>query len=395
MYNLRRKKCLSGGADVKDKIMKIWLVSALVFMVLSCDSVSEPFEEGEWRMQVLKADPAMLRAPHFRDGRYFNPWLPMEERAFGSYLIMRLFGKQAGYTEEEKKHLPGILPDAAKRMRDKQGDFILWIGHATFLIRLSGEYWLTDPVFSNRVLVPTRKTPPAITAQDLAGLDGPLNVVISHDHYDHLDESSIQTMPPGTHFYVPLGLGGLVREYGGRNVIEMDWWEEAETDGGTRLTSLPAQHWSRRVTQSRNSTLWASFMIDAPSARIYFAGDSGYFLGYREIGRMFPGIDYALMPVTAYRPRWFMHYAHMDIRESLDAFRDLGARYFVPTQWGAFHLGEEPPGYAALDLEREIRSQQLDPAKFLILDIGEFVEIGSVQAGEKMGHIAPSYRPSL
>ena len=225
------------------------------------------------------------------------------------------------------------------------------------------------------LLVPTRKTLPAISAKDLAGLDGPLNVVISHNHYDHLDESSIEAMPPGTRFYVPLGLGKFVREYGGSDVVEMDWWEEAETTRGTRLACLPAQHWSRRVTQSVNSTLWASFMITAPATRIYFAGDGGYFIGYREIGRTFPGIDYALMPLTAYRPRWFMHYGHMDALESLDAFRDLGARFFVPTQWGTFHLGEEPPGYGVLDLQREIKSQQLDPSKFLILDIGEFVEI--------------------
>jgi L-ascorbate metabolism protein UlaG (beta-lactamase superfamily) len=355
--------------------MKRPLVAALVFMALSCASVDEPFVESEWRTRVLKADPAMLRAPHFRDGKYFNPWLPMEERAFGSYLIMRWFGKKSAYTEEEKKHLPEILPETLKRLREREGDFILWVGHATFLIRLNGEYWLTDPVFSNRVLVPERKTPPAIAVKDLAGLDGLLNVVISHDHYDHLDESSIEAMPANTRFYVPLGLGELVREFGGRDVVEMDWWEETETPGGTRLTSLPSQHWSRRVTQSRNSTLWASFMITTPAARIYFAGDGGYFIGYKEIGRTFPGIDYALMPVTAYRPRWFMHYAHMDVRESLDAFQDLGARFFVPTQWGTFHLGEEPSGYAALDLRREIRSQQLDPSKFLILDIGEFRQI--------------------
>jgi L-ascorbate metabolism protein UlaG (beta-lactamase superfamily) len=355
--------------------MKIPLVAAMVLTALSCAAVNEPFEEREWRTQVLKADPAMLRAPHVRDGKYFNPWLPMERRGFGSYLMMRLFGKKADYTEEEEKHLPAMLPDTAKRLREMKGDFILWIGHATFLVRLGGEYWLTDPVFSNRALVPARKTPPAITAKDLAGLDGPLNVVISHNHYDHLDESSIESMPPNTRFYVPLGLGEFVREHGGRNVVEMDWWEETVTPAGTRLTCLPSQHWSRRVTQSRNSTLWASFMITAPTARIYFAGDSGYFIGYKEIGRTFPGIDYALMPVTAYRPRWFMHYAHMDVRESLDAFQDLGARFFVPTQWGTFHLGEEPSGYAALELEREIRSQKLDPLKFLVLDIGEFVQV--------------------
>jgi L-ascorbate metabolism protein UlaG (beta-lactamase superfamily) len=355
--------------------MKTLLVAALVFMGLSCASVNESFEESEWRTRVLKEDPAMLRTAHFRDGKYFNPWLPMEDRAFGSFLMMRLFGKKADYAEAEEKHLPAILPDTAERMRNAQGDFILWIGHGTFLIRLGGEYWLTDPMFSDRALVPARKTPPAITGKDLARLDGPLNVVISHNHYDHFDESSIAAMPPNTRFYVPLGLAKLVRDYGGRNVVEMDWWEEVETAGGTRLTCLPSQHWSRRVTQSVNSTLWASFMITTPTTRIYFAGDSGYFIGYREIGRMFPGIDYALMPITAYRPRWFMHYGHMDVRESLDAFSDLGARFFVPTQWGTFPLGEEPPGYGALDLEREIKSQQLDPSKFLILDIGEFVEI--------------------
>lgn len=355
--------------------MKILLAAALVFTALSCACGNEHFDEQEWRTQVLKQDPAKLRAPHFRDGKYFNPWLPMEHRGFGSYLIMRLFGKKAAYMEDEEKHLPAVLPDAVKRMREIKSDFILWIGHATFLIRLDREYWLTDPVFSNRVLVPTRKTPPAITARDLAGLDGPLNVVISHNHYDHLDEKSIEAMPPGTRFFVPLGLGELVRKFGGSNIVEMDWWEEAETPSGTRLTCLPAQHWSRRVTQSVNSTLWATFMITGKTARIYYAADSGYFIGYREFGRAFTGIDYALMPITAYRPRWFMHYGHMDVRESLDAFRDLQARFFIPTQWGTFHLGEEPPGYGALDLEREIKAQRLDPSKFLVLNIGEFAEI--------------------
>jgi L-ascorbate metabolism protein UlaG (beta-lactamase superfamily) len=354
--------------------MKTLLAAGWVFAVLSCASIEEPFEETDWRTQVLKQDPAMLRAPHFKDGKYFNPWLPMKTRPFASYLMMRLFSEEAEYTDEEKKHLPAVLPDTAERLRERTGDFILWIGHGTFLIRLGNEYWLMDPIFSKRALVPARKTPPAITPQDLAELR-PLNVVISHNHYDHLDESSIEAMPAGTRFYVPLGLGKFVRDHGGGDVVEMDWWEETETAAGTRLVCLPAQHWSRRVTQSANSTLWASFMITASAARIYFAGDSGYFIGFREIGRMFPGIDYALMPVTAYRPRWFMHYGHMDVRESLDAFRDLGARFFIPTQWGTFHLGEEPAGYGSLELEREIKAQQLDSSKFLILDIGEFVEI--------------------
>jgi L-ascorbate metabolism protein UlaG (beta-lactamase superfamily) len=104
---------------------------------------------------------------------------------------------------------------------------------------------------------------------------------------------------------------------------------------------------------------------------IYFGGDSGYFIGYREIGRRFPNIGYALLPTTAYHPRWFMHYAHMNIPEALAAFRDLGARYFIPTQWGTFHLGDEPPGYAALDLKNTIQKRNLDSSRFIIMDIGQ------------------------
>ncbi len=349
--------------------------AALALLLLSCISVQEPFDETAWRKQALNEDPALLWAPHFRDGTFFNPWLPMHERGFGAYLMMRLFGDRAEYTDEEERYLPRVLPDAAKRMRETLGDCILWVGHAAFLIRLNGEYWITDPMFSDRALLPKRKTPPALVAADLAGLDGPLNVVVSHNHYDHLDADSIEALPPRTRFYVPLGLGAFVRDHGGANVVEMDWWQETVTAGGTRLVCLPSQHWSRRIFQSRNSTLWASFLIAAPSARIYFAGDSGYFVGYREIGRRYPGIDYALMPVTAYRPRWFMHYAHLNVREAIDAFRDLGARYFIPTQWGAFRLGEEPAGYAGLALRREIDADGLDPSRFLIPAIGGIVTV--------------------
>jgi N-acyl-phosphatidylethanolamine-hydrolysing phospholipase D len=363
-------------AEREGKRMNILLLAAsLAFMVLSCASVNEPFDEREWRAKVLKEDPSQLYAPHFKDGRFFNPWLPMEKRGVGSYLMMRLFDKKDINASEEEHYIPKVLPDAPKRMREMKDEYIFWIGHATFLIRINGEYWITDPVFSGRVLIPERQTPPAITPQDLAGLDGPLNVVISHNHYDHLDTDSIEALPPDTRYYVPLGLGELVRAHGAGSVVEMDWWQETVTIRGTRLTFLPAQHWSRRVMQGLDRSLWGSFMITAPSTRVYYAADSGYFIGYREIGRAFPGIDYALMPVTAYRPRWFMHYPHMDVRESLDAFRDLGARFFIPTQWGTFPLGEEPVGFAAFDLKREIEAQQLAPSKFLILDIGGFAEI--------------------
>jgi L-ascorbate metabolism protein UlaG (beta-lactamase superfamily) len=109
---------------------------------------------------------------------------------------------------------------------------------------------------------------------------------------------------------------------------------------------------------------------------IYLGGDTGYFIGYREIAKRYPKIDYALLPTTAYHPRWFMHSVHMNVDEALEAFSDLNARYMIPQQWGTFPLGDEPPGYSILDLRRQIAERELDASRFIILDIGEILPIG-------------------
>jgi L-ascorbate metabolism protein UlaG (beta-lactamase superfamily) len=152
----------------------------------------------------------------------------------------------------------------------------------------------------------------------------------------------------------------------------LDWWQ-AHDIGGTVLTCLPSQHWSRRIGQSRNATLWASYMIETPEKVIYFAGDSGYFIGYREFGRKFEDIDYALLPITAYHPRWFMHYAHLNVDEALAAFKELKAKYFLPTQWGTFHLGDNPPGFPMFELDQKIRQMDLDSQKYLRPQLGEII----------------------
>jgi len=251
------------------------------------------------------------------------------------------------------------------------GDFIAWIGHGTFLLRLNGAYWLTDPMFSDRALIPKRVTPPALSGEDFNDLAGDLNVIVSHNHHDHLDKKSIRSLPARAGFFVPLGIKNIVESVHSGNIREMDWWDSIDAGNGTRIVCVPAQHWSRRLGQETNGTLWASFILVSPGATIYFGGDSGYFVGYRELGKRFPQIDYALMPTTAYHPRWFMHYAHLNAHEAVKAFQSLGAMFFIPTQWGAFHLGDEPPGYPALDLKRTIGEMGLDPSRFLIMDIGQ------------------------
>jgi N-acyl-phosphatidylethanolamine-hydrolysing phospholipase D len=352
------------------------LMAFLLTLGSSCSLNPPPFDEAVWRAQVKSADPALLYAPHFKDDRFFNPWMPGDDKGFFSVLRWRLTATQE-YTEEEKRYLPGVLANAKERILGMpEADFIMWVGHASFLIRLNGVYWLIDPIFSERAFLPKRVTPPAITAEALTQVTPNLRVIITHNHYDHLDKPSILDLPENTRIYVPLGLKEYLEGLGKKNVTEMDWWQEIGCGDGITLVCLPAQHWSRRFGQGANETLWASYMLITPRVTIYLGGDTGYFVGHKEIGKRYPRIDYALLPTTAYHPRWFMHYNHMNVDEAIEAFGDLSARFMIPHQWGTFHLGDEPPGYPIVELKRKISERHLDASRFIIMDIGEILPIG-------------------
>lgn len=354
------------------------LLKAVLFIAVggSCSfPAPPPFDEAKWRLDVERTQTSDLYAPHFKDGKFFNPWMSSPHGGFVRFMRWKL-GCRSSYTEEEESHRPGFVPHLSSRMESAgNGDYIAWIGHGTFLIKINGEFWVTDPILTDRALLPRRKTPPAMTIEEMAGLPGRLNIVISHNHYDHLDAPTIRGLPADARVFVPLGLKDYVRGLGKPRVEELDWWQEIDCWNGVRIICLPAQHWSRRITQSTNSTLWASYLLVSNRTTIYFGGDSGYFLGYREIGRRFQGIDYALLPLTAYHPRWFMHYAHTDANETLDAFEDLGARVLIPTQWGTFRLGDEPIGYPALDLQRAVQKRGLDASRIRIMDLGQIVPV--------------------
>lgn len=345
----------------------------LLSLLTACASGSKKFSESQWNRKVEKTEISALYSKHYEEGAFFNPWLRMPENRFWSILTWK-FSCAGKYTRKETEFMPRFIPGAAARIEDTGNrDFILWIGHNTYLLRINGKYWLTDPIFSKRALIPSRYFPPPLEIADILKMAGPMNVIITHNHYDHLDSDSIEKLPQRTHFYVPLGLKHFIEDLGKKEVREMDWHQEIQIDSETRLICLPAQHWSRRITTSFNKTLWASYLLISRGKKYYFGGDSGYFKGYREIGKKYPGIDFAFLPTTAYHPRWFMHYAHMNIAEAIKAFHDLGARYFIPTQWGTFKLGDNPPGYPGLDLKREIGRQKLDISRYLIMDIGEII----------------------
>ncbi|HUF49744.1 MAG TPA: MBL fold metallo-hydrolase [Longimicrobiales bacterium] len=239
---------------------------------------------------------------------------------------------------------------------------ITWVGHSTFLIQVPGANILTDPVWSRRAspvswLGPARLAPPGIAFDDLPPIDV---VLISHDHYDHLDARTVARLHDrfGTalHWVTPIGYRGWLERRGIAGSHELDWWQRtAFTMRGSTIAlhATPAQHWTKRSPFSERLRLWSSFVIDTGGARIFFCGDSGYFDGFRDIGARFAPFDAVLLPIGAYEPRWFMKPAHMNPAEAVQAYVDLGAAgSFVAMHWGTFLMTDEPA------LEPPLRTRQ-------------------------------------
>ncbi|WP_329137980.1 MBL fold metallo-hydrolase [Streptomyces sp. NBC_01476] len=218
---------------------------------------------------------------------------------------------------------------------------VTWAGHASWVVRIGGLTVLTDPVWSRRIPgTPARVTPVGVPWSALPPVDA---VVISHNHYDHMDAPTLRRLPRHTALFVPAGLGAWFRRRRFTRVTELDWWEAAEL-GGVRFDFVPAHHWSRRTLADGSRSLWGGWVLsDAAGPRIYFAGDSGYGHFFREIGRAHPGIDLALLPIGAYAPRSMLGPVHTDPEEAVQAFLDVGAAAMAPMHWATFLLSGEPP----------------------------------------------------
>lgn len=216
---------------------------------------------------------------------------------------------------------------------------VTWIGHSSFLMTLGGSTALVDPVFSRRIgWTVTRHGAAGLTPEALPRVDA---LLVTHNHFDHLDAPSLRTIDRGTAVFAPRGLGRWFARRGFSNVHEMRWWD---TRGAAALTItfVPARHWSRRTPWDTNRSHWGGFVVRGGGATVYHAGDSGWFGGFRAIGRRFPGIDVALLPVGGYDPAWFMEQHHMTPEQAGEAFLALGARSMMPMHWGAFRLTDEP-----------------------------------------------------
>ncbi len=315
---------------------------------------------GGWTLRALHGAPAALgatpaairavasRSPHYRDGVFHNadptPILRLNREEQRFVLRQLIFGRAASRP-------PASIPLATPKAGGSSAALaVSWLGHATALLEIDGYRVLTDPVWSERcspsdVIGPERLHPPPVRLDTLPAVDA---VVISHDHYDHLDIDTISTLARTQRapFVVPLGVGAHLREWGipERRVVELDWNEQTSVSELT-LACTPARHFSGR-SLSRNLTLWASWAIVGPRHRAYFAGDTGYTTSFGRIGADFGPFDLTLMPIGAYSTAW--PDVHMNPEEAVQAHLDVnsangaGSGLLVPIHWCTFRLAPHP-----------------------------------------------------
>ncbi|WP_239923685.1 MBL fold metallo-hydrolase [Agaribacterium haliotis] len=223
---------------------------------------------------------------------------------------------------------------------NKNEDVLYRLGHSSILLQLDGKLWLTDPVFSERAspfsfMGPKRFHPSPLSIDSLPAIEG---VILSHNHYDHMDKHSIKALIGKVkHFYVPLGLGADLQAWGvdKQRISELDWWQSVEA-GSVRLTATPSQHFSGRSLSDRDKSLWASWVIQSQHSKIFFSGDSGYFDGFKEIGERLGPFDISLMENGAYNELW--QGVHMMPEESVQAHIDVRAQRLLPIHNGTFDL---------------------------------------------------------
>ncbi|MBP0590140.1 MBL fold metallo-hydrolase [Paraburkholderia sp. LEh10] len=289
-------------------------------------------------------------------------------------------------------------PDVGWISANRSENAMTWIGHASTLLQIGGVNILTDPVFSGRASPvafagPKRRMPPALTPDQLPHIDV---VLISHNHYDHLDTASVQALnaqpggPPV--FLVPLGIKDWLANKGITNAQELDWGDQTRA-AGLDIWFVPATHWSARSLADRNETLWGGWVVKTPAGArhpyaVYFAGDTGYSDDFKRIGAAFGCFDLALIPIGGYEPRWFMGPPHVDPQQAVQIFEDVHAKKAIGIHWGTFELTDEPLDEPPQKLAEAARAANLPDDAFTVLRHGQTIllDAPAQTASDKSSH---------
>jgi N-acyl-phosphatidylethanolamine-hydrolysing phospholipase D len=286
-------------------------------------------------------------------------------------------------------NLPQMDTDGSALRANRTQATATWIGHSSFLLQLGGINILTDPHFSARASPVPFAGPRRVVRLpiDIPALPAIDVVVISHNHYDHLDLSTVKRLaaqPSGSPlFLVPLGLRAWFIDQGIPRVEELDWWA-SRSHGGVRFTLVPVQHWSKRTLWDTNETLWGGWAMEGGGLKLLHTGDLGYSPDARDIGERLGPFDMAFIPIGAYAPRWFMKTMHVDVAEAIRVKGDVKARRAIGMHWGTFeHLTDEPLDEPPRELARQRAAMGLGREEFDVLRIGETRGILPTGGGSK------------
>ncbi len=332
-----------------------------------------------------------LESHHREGGGFRNPWPGARPHGLTGVLKWAMTRRQT--RESAQPHL--LLPEPDSDAPHLNGNdervgvssppadalTVTWIGHSTFLIQCNGLNILTDPIWSARAspvsfVGPIRVAPPGLSFDSMPEIHATL---LSHDHYDHLDDPTVCALIrrfPRMRWLVPLGVRPFVEKRGARSVVELDWWEERNV-GAFAALCTPAQHFSGRFPWNRDATLWCGWAVRIGDFRIFFAGDTGLHGEFTSIAHRFGPFDAAILPIGAYAPRWFMQPVHMDPTESVAAFRELVSLspdhrcVMIASHWGTFRLTDEPLGEPPRVARQAWSTTGLAPDLLAILTHGE------------------------
>lgn len=306
---------------------------------------------------------------HYDGKRFFNPTAP---DSTGLWKALKMFAS-VRFEKWPKVVANHTALDLSHPLGPEQVA-VTFVNHATVLTQLPGLNILTDPIWSERAspfswVGPQRVRAPGIAWEDLPKIG---LVLISHNHYDHMDLPTLKKLSRRDRplILVPLGDKTLLRSQGIKYLEELDWWDQLPINGEITVTFAPTQHFSGRGLRSRNYSLWGSYMIQHRDHLIYFGGDSGYSPHYGEIRKRFGSVDLAFLPIGSYAPRWFMKAVHMNPEEAIQAHRDLQSKHSIAIHFGTFQLSAEALEAPVRELETARAQAGLAPESFHVLPEG-------------------------
>jgi N-acyl-phosphatidylethanolamine-hydrolysing phospholipase D len=360
--------------------IKIIAIFAL-FTLASCATVNDDFNPAK---------------KHHRQGGFQNNYTDATDKSRADLLRWQWERVRNGLPKPPEQLTPVVAPDlkfVSANNGKTQEPAITWIGHSTMLVQMGGLNLLLDPVFSERASPvqfagPKRYQAPGIALKDLPRIDA---VLLSHNHYDHLDTASVKALnaqaggPPL--FVVPLGVKKWFAAEGITNVKQLDWWDQTTVktaSGEAEVHFTPVQHWSARSLGDRRATLWGGFAVFAPDFHLYFSGDTGYSKDFQDTRAHFAarqtaalggGFDMALIAVGAYAPRWFMKEQHVNPEEAVQIHLDLAAKRSVGVHWGTFDLTDESLDQPPKDLAMARAAKGLAQDAFDVMAIGQTLKL--------------------